>query len=81
MRVRIIEPIAKLDIPKKKVCAYARVSTESDKQGESLENQMTYYENFITSNSEYEYASIFVDSGITRIKDNRLDIILRHNIY
>lgn len=37
MRVRNIEPIQKAQNVKKKVCAYARVSTDNDKQGESLE--------------------------------------------
>jgi len=71
MRVRIIEPTAKLDLPKKKVCAYARVSTDNYKQGESLENQMTYYESLITSNLEYEYAGVFADNAITGTTENR----------
>lgn len=71
MRVRIIEPTAKKPIQKKRVCAYARVSTEQDKQGESLENQMTYYENLISSNPEYDYVGVFADRGITGTKDSR----------
>ncbi len=71
MRVRIIEPTVKAQTAKKKVCAYARVSTENDKQGESLENQVTYYENLISSNPEYEFAGIFADRGITGTTDNR----------
>lgn len=71
MRVRIIEPTAKKPIQKRRVCAYARVSTDQDKQGESLENQMTYYENLISSNPEYEYLGVFADRGITGTKDNR----------
>lgn len=71
MRVRIIEPTAKNQTKKKKVCAYARVSTDQDKQGESLENQITYYENLISSNPEYEYAGVFADRGITGTKDSR----------
>ena len=71
MRVRIIEPTAKLQTRKKRVCAYARVSTENDKQGESLENQMTYYENLISSNPEYDYVGVFADRGITGTTENR----------
>lgn len=71
MRVRIIEPIQKIQKAKKRVCAYARVSTDSDKQGESLENQMTYYETLIAANPEYEYAGIFADRGITGTTENR----------
>ncbi|WP_338032638.1 hypothetical protein [Clostridium novyi] len=40
MRVRIIEPTLKVQNQKKRVCAYARVSTDSEKQEESLENQI-----------------------------------------
>lgn len=71
MRVRIIEPMQKHQAAKKKVCAYARVSTDSDKQGESLENQVTYYENLISLNPNYAYVGVFADRGITGTKDNR----------
>lgn len=70
MRVRIIEPDVG-DKQKKKVCAYARVSTGTEKQGESLDNQIAYYENLITSNPEYEYVGVFADRGITGTTDNR----------
>ena len=71
MRVRIIEPKAKDQAKKKRVCAYPRVSTAQDKQGESLENQMTYYENLISLNPDYEYMGVFADRGISGTKDNR----------
>ncbi len=71
MRVRIIEPVKKQENKKKRVCAYARVSTGSDAQGESLENQIQYYENLISNNPDYEYAGVFADRGITGTTDNR----------
>jgi site-specific DNA recombinase len=71
VRVRIIEPIKKVQSTKKKVCAYARVSTDNDKQGESLENQIQYYENIILNNSDYEFAGVFADRGITGTTENR----------
>jgi len=71
VRVRIIEPIKKVQNTKKKVCAYARVSTDNDKQGESLENQIQYYENIILNNSDYEFAGVFADRGITGTTENR----------
>ncbi len=70
MRVRIIQPTIKLP-SKKRVCAYARVSTGSELQGESLENQVTYYENLIKSNPEYEFVEVFADRGITGTTGNR----------
>ena len=71
MRVRIIQPTVDTKPSKKRVCAYARVSTGSELQGESLENQITYYENLIKSNSEYEFVEVFADRGITGTTDNR----------
>jgi len=71
VRVRIIEPILKVQKKKKRVCAYARVSTIHDKQGESLDNQVQYYENIVSSNPEYEYVGVFQDRGITGFTGNR----------
>lgn len=71
MRVRIVEPKAKNKAKKKRVCAYARVSSDQDKQRESLENQINYYKNLISLNSEYEYVGVFADRGITGTKDAR----------
>ncbi len=71
MRVRIIEPTVRVETKKKKVCAYARVSTNHDRQGESLENQTTYYETLISSNADYEFVGVFADRGITGTTENR----------
>lgn len=70
MRVRIIEPTQKT-VKKRRACAYARVSTDNEKQGESLENQISYYENLISSNPDYEYIGVYADRGITGTTDNR----------
>ena len=71
MRVRIIEPTKPQQPKRKRVCAYARVSTASDAQGESLDNQTTYYRTLIEANPEYEYVGIFADQGRTGTKDDR----------
>ena len=70
MRVRIIGPTQKT-VRKRRTCAYARVSTDSESQSDSLENQMTYYEKIIRSNPDYEYVEVFADRGITGTIDNR----------
>jgi len=69
MRVRIIEPTK--TSTSKRVCAYARVSSASEAQGESLENQNTYYKQLIENNPEYDFAGIFADYGLTGTKDKR----------
>ena len=71
MEVRIIEPVKPRQEKRKRVCAYARVSSGSEAQGESLENQTTYYQNLIEANPEYEFAGVFADQGITGTKENR----------
>jgi len=71
MRVRIIEPTKPLEPRKKRVCAYARVSSDSEAQGESLENQVMYYRNLIESNAEYECVGVFSDEGFTGTKEDR----------
>ena len=50
---------------KTRVAAYARVSTKSDEQLLSLETQKEHYDNFISSNPEWEYAGLYYDEGIS----------------
>ena len=71
MKIRILEPIAEMTQKKKKVCAYARVSTDSRKQGDSLENQKETYEQLICSNPEYEFAGVYSDQGISGFCEKR----------
>ncbi len=58
---------------KKKVCDYARVSTDSLSQGESSENQIQYYENIISSNPEYEFVGVFAYRVMTGTTENRAE--------
>ena len=71
MKVRIIEPTASFHTKRKQVCAYARVSSDSEAQGESLENQTQYYQSLIEANPEYEFAGVFTDQGISGTKGDR----------
>lgn len=56
---------------KLRVAAYCRVSTGSDAQAESLEAQITHYENYINSRSDWEYAGVYYDEGITGTKKEK----------
>ena len=56
---------------KLRVAAYCRVSTGSDAQAESLEAQISHYENYINSRSEWEYAGVYYDEGITGTKKEK----------
>jgi site-specific DNA recombinase len=71
MRIRILEPIAEIKQKKMKVCAYARVSTDSKRQEDSLENQQETYESLICSNPEYEFAGVYSDQGISGFCEKR----------
>lgn len=61
---------------KLKVAAYCRVSTGSDEQLESLDAQKDHYSRFIKSNSEWEYAGLYYDEGISGTKKARRDGLL-----
>lgn len=61
---------------KLKVAAYCRVSTGSDEQLESLDAQKDHYSRFIQSNSEWEYAGLYYDEGISGTKKARRDGLL-----
>lgn len=55
----------------KKVCAYARVSTDSEEQLNSYNSQIKNYTNYIKSNPNWEFVGIYADEGIsgTQIKN------------
>lgn len=55
------------DLPLK-VCYYARVSTDSDVQLNSLQNQLDYYKNYITSNDNWTYVDGYIDEGISGVR-------------
>lgn len=61
MKVRRINPIR--EVQKKKVAAYARVSTLSEEQDESFETQVAYYTALINSKPEWEFAGVYADHG------------------
>jgi len=48
-----------------KVAYYARVSTDKYEQLNSLENQVTYYENYIKENSMWTFVEGYVDEGVS----------------
>ena len=50
---------------KRKVAAYARVSTDSDEQYTSYAAQIDYYTQFIQARDDWEFVSVYTDEGIT----------------
>ena len=50
---------------RRKVAAYARVSTDRDEQLTSYEAQVSYYTNYIKSREDWEFVGVYTDEGIT----------------
>jgi len=63
------------DLPLR-VTYYARVSTDTDEQLNSLENQTTYYDTFIRSHSAWTPVPGYVDEGISGISVQRRERFL-----
>lgn len=50
---------------KRKVAAYARVSTDHEEQQSSYEAQVDYYTHYIQSRDDWEFVDVYADEGIT----------------
>lgn len=79
-RVTVWEPIdiqamceEESEIPKLKVAAYARVSTEQDEQQSSYEAQVNYYDHYIRNNPAWAFVGIYADEGITGTNTKKRD--------
>ena len=58
-------------VKRKRVAAYARVSSGKDAQLHSLSAQISYYNNYIGSRGDWELAGIYADEAMTGTKENR----------
>ena len=54
-----------------RVTYYARVSTESDEQLNSLGNQISYYENLIKQNKNWTFVPGYIDEGLSGISTKK----------
>ena len=70
--VKVIEPTRNLhthklnaERSKRRVAAYARVSTDSDDQENSFDAQKSFYERYIKENPLWEFVGIYADEGIS----------------
>ena len=60
-----------------KVTFYARVSTDKDEQLNSLNNQISYYTEFINKCPNWTYVEGYYDEGITGTSANKRENFLR----
>ena len=71
-----INPFTRLpqgSLIKRRVAAYARVSTEQDEQQSSYEAQVNYYNQYIRNNPAWEFVGIYADEGITGTNTKKRD--------
>jgi len=72
-RVQIIEPTIRPREQKIRVCAYARVSSDSDDQLNSFSAQVEYFTKLIQAHSDWEFVDIYADEGITGTRADKRD--------
>ena len=60
-----VKPENKKAYQQKRVAAYCRVSTDSEEQLTSYENQLEYYTEKIMKNPDWDMVGIFADEGLT----------------
>ena len=61
----IITSIANTSVKKRRVAAYARVSTDNDEQFTSYEAQIDYYTKYIQKREDWEFVCVYTDEGIS----------------
>mgnify|MGYP001625162075 FL=1 len=64
-QVHVVEPVHSHEPAKLRVCAYARVSSDSADQLNSFASQVRYYTNLIAGNEDWTLVDIYADRGIT----------------
>ena len=60
-------------INRRRVAAYARVSTDSDEQFTSYEAQIDYYTQFIRSHADWEFVKVYTDEGVSGLGTRKRD--------
>ena len=58
-------------IKKRRVAAYARVSTDTDEQFTSYEAQIDYYTQYIKKRDDWEFVKVYTDEGISGCNTKR----------
>lgn len=58
---------------KRRVAAYARVSTDTEEQATSYDAQVDYYTKYIKGRTDWEFVGIYTDEGITATNTKNRD--------
>lgn len=70
-KITKIENTALQPVKRKRVAAYARVSSGKDAMLHSISAQISYYNHYIGSRGDWELVGIYADTAMTGTKDNR----------
>lgn len=71
-----IDPVLKKvcgSVQKRRVAAYARVSTDKDEQFTSYEAQIDYYTQYIAKRADWEFVKVYTDEGISGLGTKKRD--------
>ena len=60
-------------VARRKVAAYARVSTDSEEQLTSYEAQVDYYTKYIQQNPDWQFVEVYTDEGISATNTKHRD--------
>ncbi|HPY83637.1 MAG TPA: recombinase family protein [Ruminococcus flavefaciens] len=60
-------------VVKRRVAAYARVSTDYEEQITSYQAQVRFYTNYIQSRDDWEFVDVYTDEGISALNTKRRD--------
>jgi len=69
--IRMIGAFSPAAPKRKRVAAYARVSSGKDAMLHSLSAQISYYSDYIQRHPGWEYAGVYADEALTGTKDDR----------
>ncbi len=67
--------------PKKRVAAYARVSTLLEEQASSYQTQVNFYNEYINSREDWEMVKVYADEGISATNTKRREGQTQVNFY
>jgi len=70
-KITKIKPSAIQSVQRKRVAAYARVSSGKDAMLHSLSAQISYYNRYIGKRGDWEFSGIYADEAITGTKETR----------
>jgi Site-specific recombinases, DNA invertase Pin homologs len=69
----LFNQIEEVNSRKKRVAAYARVSTNLEEQQSSFEAQLDYYTKYIKGKEEWDFVEVYTDEGISATSTKRRD--------